>query len=79
MATVASLPPEERDNKTVLNWQAAFVEDCYHLHLDRKEAFSVVIKQMLGNPSILKCFIESTPDEVSQKVLERNGFIPPIP
>lgn len=79
MATVASLPTDERDNKTILNWQAAFVEDCYHLHLDRKEVFSIVIKQMLSNPSVLKCFIESTPDNISKKVLERNGFIPPPP
>ncbi|WP_019305320.1 hypothetical protein [Xanthomonas oryzae] len=79
MATDSSLPETERDNETILNWQAAFIEDCYYLHLDRKEIFALVIKEMLDNPSIVKCLIESAPRTVSQKVLERNGLVPPAP
>ena len=79
MATASGLPEAQRNNQTILNWQAGFIEDCYYLHLDRKEIFSLVIKQMLDDPAIIKCFIESAPKTVSQKVLERNGLVPPAP
>lgn len=77
MATASGLPEAQHNNQNILNWQAGFIEDCYYLHLDRKEVFAFVIKQMLEDPAILKCFIESAPEKVSQKVLERNGLALP--
>ena len=74
MATASTLDDTQRNAETFLNWQAAFIEDCFYLHLDRKEVFKIVIKQMLDNESILECFKESAPDDVVSKVLARNSI-----
>lgn len=73
MATASGLTEEQKQGRTFLNWQAAFIEDCYFLHLDRKEVFTVVIKQMLGNEMVLNCFLNSAPERVVNDVLHRNG------
>jgi hypothetical protein len=79
MATASTLSEEQRNGRTFLNWQVAFIEDCYFLLLDRKEIFSVVIKQTLEKPLALQCFVDSSPERVVNDVLERNGISRPLP
>jgi hypothetical protein len=79
MSVAAGLSDEQLGGRTFLSWQAAFVEDCYFLHLDRKEIFSVVIKQTLAKPLALKYFIESAPERVVSDVLARNNISRPAP
>ncbi|WP_202840930.1 hypothetical protein [Luteimonas saliphila] len=71
MATASGLTDEQRKSSSFLNWQAAFIEDSYFLHLDRKKVFSVIIEQMLADQTILKCFVESAPSDVVDDVLTR--------
>ena len=77
MAASAVTTVPEEENEALLNWQAAFIEDCYHLHLDRKQVFAFVIKQMLGEEAVLKTFISCTPDDIVDEILKRNGISKP--
>ncbi len=76
MATASTRTTSSARNEAFLFWQAAFIEDCYHLHLDRKEIFAFAIKQLLSDPAVLKTFIECTPEDISQRVLERCDLVP---
>lgn len=72
MATKSSLPEIERSNSSLLHWQAGFIEDCYLLHLDRKDIFSLPIQYMLSDAAILKTFKESCSDKISRTVISRH-------
>ncbi|OOX14352.1 hypothetical protein Xbuh_19340 [Xanthomonas axonopodis pv. bauhiniae] len=72
-ASTSSIPIEK--NEPLLNWQSGFIEDCYHLHLDRKEVFAFIIKQMLSDTVMQNNFIECTAPEIADIVLERAGVI----
>ena len=75
-ASTSNVPVDQ--NEALLNWQCGFIEDCYHLHLDRKEVFSFVIKQMLSDSAMLKNFIECTPPAIADTVLARVGLTRPV-
>lgn len=77
MAAASTSPTALEKNASLLNWHAAFIEDCYYLHLDRKPVFAFLIKQMLQDDVVLNTFIDCTPPEIVKTVLARNDISPP--
>lgn len=60
MATLASAPPGQFPNQTLIDWNAAFIEDAQDLHLARKSMFASVIRELLQNPHVVRVFLAST-------------------
>lgn len=72
MATGSTLTRDQRSGETFLNWQAAFLEDSYRLHLDRKDVFHVLVKQLLDDDKVRKAFKEAVTEDVFDKMMSRH-------
>lgn len=59
-AYVSMSPAQQTESKTLVNWQAAFVEDAADLHLATKPMFAMAISEMLKEQAIRDVFAEST-------------------
>ena len=73
MAVKSTLPESQKSGASLLHWQAGFIEDCYLLHLDRKEIFSVPIRYMLEDSAIADTFKSTTSTDISNAIILRHG------
>lgn len=73
MATKSTLAKDKKSSSSFLHWQAGFIEDCYLLHLDRKEIFSLPIQYMLQDEEIAETFKNSCSDKIVDAIISRHG------
>lgn len=79
MAAACTLDPSAPKPLDLRKWEVGFIEDCYLMHLDRKEVFAFVIKQLLEEPAVYKVLIETTTPKVAQEILKRAQVVPKQP
>ena len=59
-------------NKSLVNWQAGFVSDCFTLHLDRKPIFQGVITELMKDATLKKAIIDNFSDGEKEEFMRRH-------
>ena len=60
-------------NKSLVNWQAGFVSDCFTLHLDRKPIFEGVIAELMKDPLLKQEILDNFSDDEREEFVRRHG------